>query len=715
MARLAMASQLMFSVARLDRSVQNKVQSAFDKFTEATFAGLHLEKIAGARDAHVRTIRIDDNFRGVVRAPEAGDVYVLYEVLPHDEASRLAKRIVFDVNSATGGVQVWDVVAVEELTGALADVCDGPRSAGSDRNGNSFAGFSDKDLRTLGLADTAIDLLRAAPAGIPAETLAETVAAKLPPAQAEAVTMLAAGYTVEEAWAELVSGEAPEFVDTRDLTAALEHPASADAFHVLADGAELADILSAPLDVWRVFLHPVQRQIAYRPSYTGPARVTGGPGTGKTVVAVHRARYLAERAQDSDRILVTTFSRTLADLIPDMLRKLGGRDLHDRVEVLNADRLAHQIVRDHLGRPFTILREDDEAALWDEAIAATGYRFPATFVRQEWRQVVLAQGLLTEDDYLAAGRPGRGVRLTAPDRTALWQVFAHVHDALAREGAFPMLLLAQQAAALLAETNTRPYRHVLVDEAQDLHPVHWRLLRAAVQPAPDDLFLVGDTHQRVYEHRVSLSQVGINVRGRSARLKINYRSTQEILGWSLGLLRGQRFDDLDSGADTLAAYRSQLHGDRPLVHGYTNRAQEMTALADTVRGWLDGGVAAEDVAVAARTNALAKLANETLLNAGLPTALLSSRDAGRGRGGCVDVGTMHRIKGLEYRCVAVVGCNRHLMPLEVSLTPEAVDPAERDNDLQRERSLLYVACTRAREDLAVSWYGQASPFLTPLV
>jgi len=395
MARLAMASQLMFSVARLDRSVQNKVQSAFDKFTEATFAGLHLEKIAGARDAHVRTIRIDDNFRGVVRAPEAGDVYVLYEVLPHDEANRLAKRIVFDVNSATGGVQIWDVVAVEELTGALADVRDGPRSAGSDRNGNSFAGFSDKDLRTLGLADTAIDLLRAAPAGIPAETLAETVAAKLPPAQAEAVTMLAAGYTVEEAWAELVSGEAPEFVDTRDLTAALEHPASADAFHVLADGAELADILSAPLDVWRVFLHPVQRRIAYRPSYTGPARVTGGPGTGKTVVAVHRARYLAERAQDSDRILVTTFSRTLADLIPDMLRKLGGRDLHDRVEVLNADRLAHQIVRDHLGRPFTILREDDEAALRDEAIAATGYRFPATFVRQEWPQVVLAQGLLT--------------------------------------------------------------------------------------------------------------------------------------------------------------------------------------------------------------------------------------------------------------------------------------------------------------------------------
>jgi superfamily I DNA/RNA helicase len=479
-------------------------------------------------------------------------------------------------------------------------------------------------------------------------------------------------------------------------------------FYVASGADDLLDILNRPFDLWRTFLHPTQRRLAYRLVFNGPVRVTGGAGTGKTVVAMHRAKALADT--QSGRILFTTFTRNLARAIEHNLALLGGPELLARVDVLNVDRLAHQVVREAEGTLPKVTQDDELNRLWEEVVDELGVAWTPTFLRQEWVQIILAQGVASRDAYLTTARPGRGRRLTRRERAEIWRAVEEVTNRLVASGRRTYLQMADAAAGFLNGRTVRPYNHVIVDEAQDLHPAQWRMLRAAVPEGPNDMFIVGDTHQRIYDNRVSLSSLGINVRGgRSQRLQINYRTTHEILAWSLRLIARQKFDDLDGDEDTLAGYRSQMHGPAPTIAGYSTRAAEFGALVDTVERWYADGVDLPDIGIAARTLEVCKQAFNAIDKAGLEARLLAGDDT-TPRGG-VELGTMHRMKGLEYRCVAVVDVGRDRAPLPAAVTAASEDAVEHERDLQRERCLLYVACTRARDDLRVSWSGPPSPFL----
>ena len=304
----------------------------------------------------------------------------------------------------------------------------------------------------------------------------------------------------------------------------------------MSGAEELRQILAHPFAAWRTFLHPSQREIAYQPSYAGPAQVTGGPGTGKTVTVLHRAALLAEhpptrRTRRTRRartrtpnapaeraeppVLLTTFNGNLAHALAVQLDLLV-RDarVRQRIEVLNVDRLAYRIVRQARGVPVIA----DERVLrdrWAKAAAEAGLAFTAAFGKNEWEQVLLAQDLRTEQAYLACARTGRGRPLSKAQRSLLWRAAEQVSGELAAAGQSTHLQLAGEAARLLRQAGDRPYRHILVDEAQDLHPAQWRLLRAAVAPGPDDLFIAADPHQRVYDNRVSLASLRISVRGRA--------------------------------------------------------------------------------------------------------------------------------------------------------------------------------------------------------
>jgi superfamily I DNA/RNA helicase len=305
------------------------------------------------------------------------------------------------------------------------------------------------------------------------------------------------------------------------------------------------------------------------------------------------------------------------------------------------------------------------------------------------------------------------VRLTRRQRVQVWKAIEDVTSQLARRGERTYQQMADAAARFLAARSVKPYRHVIVDEGQDLHPAQWRMLRAAVPDGPDDLFIVADTHQRIYEHKVTLSKIGIEVRGRSQRLRLNYRSTQEILRWSLALLTGEVFDDLDEGGDDAhAAFHSQLHGGEPVVQGYPSWSDELAALVDAVRDWLRQGVRPHEIGVAARTTSAVQDAEHALTAAGIPARALS-RDASAPAtaDSAVEIATMHRMKGLEYRCSAVIDVSRDHVPPPQALTSATVDPLQHRQDLQRERCLLYVACTRARDCLRVTWNGAPSAFL----
>jgi hypothetical protein len=706
MARLAVCRDFLPDFARLERSVQAKVYDLFPKFEQATFAGVHLEKMAGSRDPRARTVRVDRFWRGVVLAPERGDTYLLLRVLPHDAAADWCARNTFTVNQVTGAIEILDVEQLTAVASAVSDSAPPTERALLDDR-------SDRDLTKLGLPEDLLPLLRR----ITTQDELLALSTVLPPGQGDALLMLADGLAVEEIWAQLVADEHPGAIDPTDFDAALDRPATRAQFRAVTDVDELHEILGHPFDQWPIFLHPQQRRLAYR-SYKGSARVSGGAGTGKTVVALHRARALAEQlgppdraAPEGGRILFTTFTRNLTRAIESHLRLLGGPDLLARVEVINADRLALRLVRDEEGAPPRVLA--DESAVWQDIVDESGCRFGTSFLQQEWRQIILAQALTSRDAYLAARRPGRGVRLSRRDRAEVWKLTEAFTHRLTERGERTFLQLAADAAGYLTKRSVRPYAHVIVDEAQDLHPAQWRMLRAATPEGPDDLFIVGDTHQRIYDHRVSLSALGIEVRGRSHNLRLNYRTTHEILAWALGLLTGERFDDLDDGTDTLAGYRSLLRGSRPTVVGYADRPAELRGLADAVRQWTEAGVEPGEIGVAARTSDALEAARTVLRAAGIPARVMTGDDDGA-TGDEVAVATMHRMKGLEYRCVAVIDAGRGRVPSPV-VVPEADDPIEHRHGLQRERCLLYVACTRARDDLRVSWSGAPSPFVEALI
>lgn len=695
MPRLYIDKEFLPGYAKLEKTVQRAVDKALDMFGQHTHAGLHLEKLNNPKDPRIRTIRITDFWRGVVLAPEHGDEYLLLAVLPHDKANAFATSRKFTVNQVLGVLEVRDQTALEGFQPALTQAADTTTARLFDR-------VNDSDLTRLGIDDDILPVVRL----LTSEHHLLALGALLPEPQYNALIALASGMTPEQAWQEISSyladAEPPEKVDQDDLAAAIER--TPDRYVGVSGPAELADVLAHPFALWRVFLHPRQRRVAYRPTHRGPVLVSGGAGTGKTVTVLHRAAHLAKGLPPGESILVTTFTRGLAESLAEQLRLLvDDESVLARIDVVNVDRFANQVVSAAEGGHPNIIDPPAYARLWQAASRSTGGAVSASFLQNEWEQVILAQALPDRDAYLACDRHGRGkpVRTHSPVREQAWAAIADVLGQLRQAGQRTHWQVAETAADLLAHRSAPPYRHVLVDEGQDLHPTQWRLLRRAVARSADDLFIVSDPNQRIYANQVSLAKLGIEVRGRSTRLTVSYRTTQEILAWSVRMLAGLPARGLDDDDDTLVGYHSPMHGRRPVVQAFPNWTAELAGIVTKVREWLDAEVEAHAIGVSARTVAKVKDIRAALLDAGIP----STGPAG------VRVNTMHKMKGMEYRCVLVAGVDAATIPAGGALTPRDEDPIAHDHDLHRERCLLFVACTRARDALHVTHAGVPSPFL----
>nr|MBA2671485.1 AAA family ATPase [Gemmatimonadota bacterium] len=631
---LVLAKSFLESYASLSQPVQKDVRRMLDKFDEMSRSqSLHLEPIKGSLDSNVRTIRVNQGVRGVVAAPEHGETFVLIDVLPHDDAINWCRRKRLSVNHATGALKVYDITEhAATMPSAPVAMTNSPVGFLSD--------LSDELLVQGGIDWFFVPAIRA----LTSEVDLEALAAKLPADQGQALIMLAAGYSVDEVLAELLAERpmlqssvpfADDFVASDsaavrspDIAAAAQHPASAAAFYVVESAAALAELLNQPLEHWRVFLHPAQRRLAYRPTYEGPARVLGGPGTGKTVVALHRARYLAAQLPHSAgrRVLLTTFTRNLAAALERQLVSLAGDEpILACVDVLNIDALAYRIVQEAEGKRPPIVAGDALRAMLAEAADLAGLPYGPDFLRKEWEQVILGQGISTREAYFSASRAGRGIRLDRRQRSMVWAALETLTGWLAERGERTHLQIAQAATEHAVRRPGR-YDHVIVDEAQDLHPAQWRLLRALVPKQPNDLFIVGDAHQRIYDNRVSLSALGISIRGRGTKLRLNYRTTYEILRWSIGLLSGIAYDDLDGSADDLQGYRSQLRGLQPFVMGFDTADVEHAALAQAIRDWASAGVPLREIGIAARTTEARRCVAKALSANGIATSELTSTD-----------------------------------------------------------------------------------------
>ncbi|MFD7169235.1 UvrD-helicase domain-containing protein [Streptomyces violascens] len=708
MPRLAFDIGFCAQLAKLQGTVRQGVFDAWEKFERLTLdqlfkdPGLKLETLQQARDRHIRTIRIDKGTRGVVLAPSSGDTFVLLRVMPHDKAIDWAVKQKASINTVTRSVELRDIAMLDELTPAYERI-----AADTTPDQRLFGKISDGDMAALGVDATT---LRQARVLTSLEQL-EVFAPYFPPDQREVLEYLAADFTVDQVWREVVAVNLAaaendsDPVDTTDYATAINRTSTRIA--VISDGDELRDILSKPFDAWRVFLHPSQHKVAYRASYSGPAQVSGGPGTGKTVVALHRVRHLLKFLRDGERILLTTYTNALVAALRSGLAALvDDEELRERVDITTVDAFASRVVSTSR-RP---LRGGEEEPRWQQAAQATGFTGTTQFLAQEYKHVVLAQNLRTQEEYEAADRPGRGRALPVSARPLVWRTIQTFVDQLAADGLRTYLGTCSEAADLLGKEGPR-YRHIVVDEAQDLHPVQWRLLRAASSERPDDLFIAGDPHQRIYDSKVSLKALGIKVAGRSTKMRKNYRSTHEILSWSTGLLVGRPFEQLedDSRNETLLGYRSSLHGNGPQLHASATAAGELDALVDRVRAWMKNGVAPDEIGVTTRFNKDVEKAIVKLVAEGIPARKLRA-DGAEGTD-AVTVGTMHSFKGLEFRCVAVTGVNEDALPFTKAVTPLEVDRLQHEADLMSERCLLFVACTRARDGLFVSWAGEPSRFL----
>ena len=706
MPQVAISADFLTAYANIPRGKQKGVRAFIEKFKQnPTASSINYEPIRDMRDDKVRTVRIGLDYRGIVIHPPQGDVYVLVWVDHHDEAMAWAKNKVFEVNKYTGTFQVWEA----QDGGTLPQPVEVPRENVVPEE-RLLSGHNDETLLLLGVPEPLLAAVRA----LRTEGDLDELSRYLPQEATDALYLLAAGYSVEETIDELDrltaadKAEPPAEVDTQDFSAALERPASKNQFKIVSDDHELAEILSAPLAKWRVFLHPSQQKLVTLKS-TGPMRVLGGAGTGKTVVAMHRARYLAKEVfkEPGQKVLFTTFTTNLAADIAAQLRELCGAE-YERIEVTHLHGWAAAFLKAR-GVKVKGFSEEAKKQLWAEVTAtAADDAVPQAFYESEWEYVVQPQGILTEADYLHARRAGRGTRLSRAQRKKVWQVLDAYRKALQSRGLLEYQDLVREARLVIEQKpGTLPYAAVVADEVQDFSEGDLRLLRAIAPDGPDSLFLVGDAHQRIYGHQTSLGRVGISVRGRrSRRLKLNYRTTQRIRAWATALLEGMPVDDLDEAPDTLKGYHSLRTGTAPVLHHAATPNEEADFIQKTIQDWLQN-YHPNHICLVARTNALLQDRYRVILeNAGHTPRTIKTEESGLPDG--IRLATMHRVKGLEFPCVLIAGVHEDTMPLTSSID---FDEASRRAHEDSEKRLLFVAATRARDELAVTGFGRRCRWL----
>ncbi len=726
--------------SKLEPSLKKKAYAFLEKLGEDdTSPGLHVEPIAHSADEKVRTGRVDQFYRAVLfRVPSKSEpMYVFYGIWPHDEAIAVAKKTRLTVNPVNG---VTEITTVAEALAPIQPVSPAPPAG----PGKPVAASTTPQPLLFGLSldrKALVDVL-----GIDESLAVRALAAADENAlmalaedaiewQGLALLDLATGLSVAEVQDKLSLSEPPTpeaaVSDADRLVEGLRHPAAQMSFAWIENNAELRRVIEGgDFGAWRVFLHPEQRKYAKR-SYSGPFRLSGGAGTGKTVVLLHRTRMLANREPDS-RILLTTFTTNLADQLRTDLNRLDpalpkAAGLGEPgISVYGIDAVASAVLRQAgadiagdaeavLGAATTQLLGRTPGNAWREALDAAGGELSTAlrspqFLAAEYAQVVLPNQITSREAYYKVRRPGRGVALDRAKRAAVWSIIEAYRAQARIAGSVDFPEAATIAAVHLrraADINGEYVAdHVLVDEGQDLGPAHWQLLRALDGEHSDDLFIAEDSYQRIYGQRVTLSQFGIRIVGRSQRLTLNYRTTAQNLGYAINVLEGGAYVDLEAGQESIAGYRSARSGPAPRLIPCATLTEELDRAADLIRAWTAETDAPETIAILVREQRQRDRLVSGLAERGVTVRAVDREHIKPGQPIAM---TMHRAKGTEFSKVLLFGVDQGAIPRPLRDEQYAEDAWA--DALLRERSLLYVAATRARDELALSWSGDPSQLL----
>ncbi len=689
--KVAISSEFLTAFSRLPRQIQGKVTEFINKFRNNPQApSINYEKLRDCKDKKLFSVRIDDTYRGIVVRQQETGVYLLLWLDHHDEAYEWARNKRCEVNAKTGAIQVFDVVTV-------------PNINKTEKKDMLFNKTTDNELLELGVPADQLSFVRS----ITDSSDFYSRKASFSIDVFEALSWLVEGFPAAEVISMLISERTEDQVSD-NLVDALKSPETLKSFVVVEGEEELRRIMAEPLEKWRVFLHPTQRKIVTK-SYSGSSRVLGGAGTGKTVVAIHRAKYLVSKLKDREKILFTTFTANLASDIKDNLRKICSGEEMKKIEVINLDAWVSRFRREHNYKAEIVYDDDKLDKLWKNAVS--NQEFPVSFYRDEWHRVVMDQEALSKEEYIKASRTGRGTRLDRKKRLQVWEVFENYQDQMKENSCLDIDTAMYECRQIISK-NASPegyYKYVIVDEGQDFSANAYRLLRAIVGEHEDDIFIVGDAHQRIYKNKAVLSKCGINIRGRSSLLRINYRTTEEIRKNAFSLLKGISFDDLDGGEDNDIHCQSLTHGELPQRRLFNTPNDEFDAVYNEIMRLKDNGVAIKDICVVARTHKLLDSYIEQFAKKGIRSFEIKHNKPDDRSFDGLRVATMHRVKGIEFQYIFIVSANERVIPYTPSI--DVNDSVSKMEALAVEKCLIYVALTRAQKGAYITGFGKGSKLL----
>lgn len=677
------------SLGRLTGEEQKAVKTtAFDLQLNPANPGMSFHKLDKAKDKKFWSVRVSRDIRLIVHKTEAS--LLLCYVGHHDKAYDWAECRKLETHPKTGAAQLVEIrETVQEIV--VPKYIEEPELAKTQKP--LFAHLSDDTLLSYGVPEEWMNDVRQA-----TDDTLLILADHLPSEAAEVLL-------------ELATGGKPRL--PQSIAAAVspfDHPDAQRRFRIMSNVEELQRALEFPWDKWTIFLHPEQRQWVER-DYSGPGRVSGSAGTGKTIVALHRAVFLARTNQNA-RVLLTTFSETLANALRTQLKRLVTHEprLAERIDVHSINAIGVRLYKSHFGQANLAPRETIFELLSSASTEVGQHKFSLHFLHTEWDQVVDAWQLENWEEYRDVARLGRKTRLPEPQRVTLWAIFDRVRSGLKAKNLITYSGVFSRLAIAMAQTKNPPFDFAVVDEAQDMTISHLRFFAALGGNRPNALFFAGDLGQRIFQQPFSWKALGVDIRGRSRTLRVNYRTSHQIRMQADRLL-GPEVSDVDGNTEERRGTVSVFNGPQPTTRVLNKLEEETTA----VRTWLlerrAEGVLPHEIGVFVRSDAQMDRARAAVKAADLPFKILDEHV--ETTSGQVSISTMHLAKGLEFRAVVVMACDDEVIPLQ-----ERIETVADDTDLEEvyntERHLLYVACTRARDHLLVTSVAPGSEFLDDL-
>lgn len=667
----------------LPKNVQLRVRDFQRKFKENPFSpAINLEKIASFEDDSLRTARIDDTYRAIIGVA-SGDTYCLLYIDHHDEAMRWAQHKRFAWNSYTNSFQVTSITMEEVVE---------PR--GQKRDDTVFAKYTDEQLLRIGVPEHQLPLVRSIKDMDDLEKAESSLSGDV---FEYLFYLMDDGTDINNIITEVEAGK------EQDGDSTINNKRN---FIEITDDEELERVIAEGTEKWQIFLHPSQRLLVEK-SYAGSLKVTGGGGTGKTVAAIHRLKKLTEKGSMKS-VLYTTFTRTLIKNISSRVKSMGIKSENCVIE--NIDKLALDMAKSYglIPQTATVLdygpssRTSEE--IWDGIVTDNLSQFDTRFLKREYLDVIVYNNNKTIDDYYRQSRTGRTQPVNRKQRTEIWNLVEQYVARKKESQLYDRNEIFNLIANHLNENGIHPFKHVIADEIQDFSNPELRFLRALVEEGPDDLFLVGDPYQRIYNNRkIAFSQVGINVRGkRSKRLRVNYRTTEEIKRAATNVVNGCAFDDFDGSPESLAGYVSLMHGDRPEYKIYDNRNEEIAAIIDFIRMCRENGIEYKDIVVASYIKDSIKPVQDALHRNNIPYKNLMNEGTGNDNG--VNLSSFHNMKGLEFKVVILSDVNKKTFPY-LPYGFEGLDEIEKKNHLMNQKALMYVAITRAMQKVLITGSG----------